>query len=201
MYVAELRGLFVPLLEHPGADLDFHRDYATGIDRVRAALDENRLTDAERQVHTLKGVAGNIGAMDLYRAAQELDSALRLGVREKVGLLLPDVEGELSAVLKGLEPLARQAEAERVEAEASAAQLWEGMDRTALETALRTLAQLVRKNDPEAERALENVRAALNGSHPKEVERIAQALDLFDFRAATKALTALAEAESLRLGS
>jgi hypothetical protein len=75
------------------------------------------------------------------------------------------------------------------------------MDRTALETALRTLAECVRKNDPEAERVLEPVRVALNGSRPKEVERIAQALDLFDFRAATKALTALAEAEGLRLGS
>ena len=181
--------------------LDFHRDYATSIDRVRAALQENRLTDAERQVHTLKGVAGNIGAMDVHRAAQELDSALRLGDIEKAKFLLPDVARELSSVLKGLEPLARQAEAARAEAEARAAQPGEGMDRTALETALRTLAECVRKNDPEAERVLEPVRVALNGSRPKEVERIAQALDLFDFRAATKALTALAEAEGLRLGS
>jgi len=36
----------------------------------------------------------------------------------------------------------------------------------------------------------------LNGSRPKEVERIARALDMFDFRGATKALTALAEAEA-----
>src|SRR5262249_57450247 len=79
--------------------LDFHRDYATSIDRVRAALEENRLTDAERQVHTLKGVAGNIGAMDLHQAAQELDSALRLGDLEKAGLLLPGVERELSLVI------------------------------------------------------------------------------------------------------
>ena len=87
--------------------LDFHRDYAASIDRIRAAIGEDRLTDAERQVHTLKGVAGNIGAMDLHRAAQELDSALRLGDLEKAGALLPDVERELSVVINGLEPLAR----------------------------------------------------------------------------------------------
>ena len=80
-------------------------------------------------------------------------------------------------------------------------QLGEGVDRAALETALRTLAELVRKNDPEAENALEQVRVALNGSRPKEVERIARALDMFDFRGATKALTALAEAEGLPLGT
>ena len=50
------------------------------------------------------------------------------------------------------------------------------MDRAALETALRALADHVRKNDPAAEGALEQVRGALNGSRGKEVERIAQAL-------------------------
>jgi PAS domain S-box-containing protein len=181
--------------------LEFHRDYATSIDRVRAALGEGRLTDAERQVHTLKGVAGNIGAMDLHRAAQELDSALRRGDLEEAGLFLPEVERELSRVVNGLEPLARQTEAARAEAEASGARPGEGVDRPALESALRALAELVRKNDPEAEGALEHVRVALKGSRPQEVGRIAQALDLFDFRGATKALAALAEAEGLPLGS
>ena len=157
--------------------------------------------DAERQVHTLEGVAGNIGAMDLYRAAQELDSALRLGGMEKAGLLLQDVERQLSAVIDGLEPLVRQAEAARREAEAPGLQLGQGVDGAALETALRTLAEFARKHDPEAENALEQVRVALNGSRPKEVERIVRALDTFDFRAATKAITALAEAEGLPLGS
>ena len=177
--------------------LDFHRDYAASIDRIRAALGEDRLTDAERQVHTLKGVAGNIGAMELHRAAQELDSALRLGDLEKAGSLLPDVERELSVVIKGLEPLAEQAAAARAETEASGAGPVGAVDRPALETSLRALADLVRKNDPEAESALEHVRVALKGSRAKEVDRIAQALDLFDFRGAAKALTALAEAEEI----
>ena len=181
--------------------LDFHRDYATSVDRIRAALGDDRLADAERQVHTLKGVAGNIGAMDLHRAAQELDSALRLGDLEKAGSLLPDVERELSVVIEGLEPLAEQAAAARAEAEASGAGPGGAVDRPALEAALRALADLVRKNDPEAEGALEHVRGALKGSRAKEVERIAQALDLFDFRGAAKALAALADAEGIRLGS
>jgi PAS domain S-box-containing protein len=181
--------------------LDFHRDYATSLERVRALIGEDRLADAERQVHTLKGVAGNIGAMELHRAAQELDSALRVGDLERVGSLLPDVERALSAVIAGLGPLAEQAAAVRAEAEASGAGSGGTVDRPALEAALRTLADLVRRNDPEAEGALEQVRAALNGSRSKEVGRIAQALDLFDFRGAAKALTALAEAEGIPIGS
>jgi PAS domain S-box-containing protein len=180
---------------------DFHRDYAASIDRIRAALREDRLTDAERQVHTLKGVAGNIGAMELHRAAQELDSALRLAELQKVESLLPDVERALSLVIQGLAPLAEQAAAARAEAEASGGGSAGAVDRSVLETALRALADLVRKNDPEAEGALENVRGALRGTRSKEVERVAQALDRFDFRGAAKALTALAETEGITVGS
>jgi two-component system sensor histidine kinase/response regulator len=181
--------------------LDFHRDYAAIIDRVRAALGESLLADAKRQVHTLKGVAGNIGAMELYRAAQELDSALRQGDLGKAGSLLPNVERELSVVIKGLGPLAEQAAAARAEIEASGSGPGAAVDKDDLEQALRVLADLVRKSDPEAEGALEHVRGALKGSRAKEVERIAQALDLFDFRGAAKALTALAEAEGIPIGS
>jgi PAS domain S-box-containing protein len=179
--------------------LDFHREYATGIDRIRAALGEGRLADAERQVHTLKGVAGNIGAMELHRTAQELDVALRLGDRRKAELLVPDVERELALVLTGLQPLTERSAAAQSQLEASRARSGGALDRAALETALGTLADLVRKNDPEAENALEHIRSTLKGARTKEVEQIAQALDRFDFRAAAKALTALAEAEELTI--
>lgn len=182
--------------------LDFCRDFANSLDRVRAAIAEAKLTDAQRQVHTLKGVAGNIGAMDLHRAAQELESALRLADLERAETLMPDVERELSTVIRGLEPVAQQARAKRAEAEAAEANAESNVDRLALESALRTLAELVRKNDPEADSALERLRGVLKGARPKEVDRIAQALDLFDFRTAAKAISGLAEAEkiALRLG-
>ena len=180
--------------------LDFHRDYATSIDHIRAAIGADRLSDAERLVHTLKGVAGNIGAMDLQRKAEELDSALRLGEQENAGALLSDVERELSVVIRGLEPFARRAETARAEAEVSGAGARGPVDRPALESALRALADRVRKNDPEAEDALGHVRGMLKGARNKEVKRIAQALDLFDFRGAARALTALADAEGVSLG-
>ena len=179
--------------------LDFHRDYAVSIDRVRAAIAESRLVDAKRLVHTLKGVSGNIGAMGLHRVTEELDSALRLGNLETARTLLPDVGRELSLVIGGLEGLAQHAQAERTEpAEPPSVSV---VDRPALETSLRELAELVRKNDPEAEDALERLRGVLQGTRPKEVERIAQALDLFDFRAAAQALTTLAETERIPLRS
>jgi PAS domain S-box-containing protein len=177
----------------------FHRDYASNSGRIRAAIAEGRMADAEREVHTLKGVAGNIGAMDLHHAAQELDTALRLGDWAKVNSLLPGVEAELRRVIGGLAPLAGRVEAAQVAAASPPSDSATTIDRAALEAALRALADLLRKNDPEAETALEQLRAALKGSRAAELNRIASALDLFDFRGAAKALTALADAEGIQV--
>ena len=46
---------------------------------IRTALSDGRTADAERGAHTLKGVAGNIGARELQREAGELEAALRRG--------------------------------------------------------------------------------------------------------------------------
>jgi CheY-like chemotaxis protein len=128
--------------------LDFHRDYATSVDPIRAAISENRLADAKRLAHTLKGVAGNIGAMDLHQAVEELDSALQVSDLEKAAVPLAEVEQELSVVIRGLEPLARQDEA--APDQASRPGSGDVVDRHAIGTSLRALADLIRKNNPEA---------------------------------------------------
>jgi PAS domain S-box-containing protein len=181
--------------------LDFHRDFATSSDQVRVAIGDGRLAEAERLVHTLKGVAGNIGAVELQRAAQELDSALRTGDLAKAQPPLADVERELARVISGLAPLANRAAAARAATDSSDAIPGAPVDRPALEAVLRELAELVRKSDPEAEAALERVRGLLRGLRAKEVQRVSAALDLFDFREAAKALAALAEAEGIQIKS
>lgn len=102
-------------------------------------------------------------------------------------------------MIQGLGPLAEQATAARAGTQGSKAASGAVVDVAALETALRALADGVRKSDPEAEGALEQVRGALRGSRAPEVERIAGALDVFDFREAARALAALAEAEGIRI--
>ena len=176
--------------------LDFHRDYALSLQGIRRALDESRVQDAERLVHTLKGVAGNIGANALHEAARELDDAIRReALAEDLAGLLGRAEDELGVVIKGLEPLAK-AKAARTEGTSEPAG---EVDKAALLEALVVLTDLIRKNDPEAESALEPVRQALKGGRAREADKIAQAIDLFDFRAAARAVAALAEAEGLTL--
>ena len=51
--------------------------------RIRSALQGHDLTTAEREAHTLKGVAGNIGAGEVQAAATRLETAIKQGLTPK----------------------------------------------------------------------------------------------------------------------
>src|SRR4029453_15768985 len=69
------------VLGRPDVYVDLLRRFVLGQARtfadIRAALAENRRADAERAAHTLKGVAGTIGAREVQREAGEVESVLR----------------------------------------------------------------------------------------------------------------------------
>jgi hypothetical protein len=66
------------------------------------------------------------------------------------------------------------------------------VNRDALGVAMKTLAELLRKNNPEAEVALETVTALCLGQWAESIRRLGLAVDNFDFKGAMKALEALA---------
>lgn len=68
----------------------FANGYAHAPDQLRSAIDEARIDDAQRQAHTLKGVAGNLSAPDLHKTAADLEGVLKR--RENVDRLPALVE-------------------------------------------------------------------------------------------------------------
>jgi two-component system, sensor histidine kinase and response regulator len=70
---------------------------------IRAALSEGRRTDAARAAHTLKGVAGTIGARQVQREAGEVESALRRdSTSMELDALLGPAERTLDALVAAL---------------------------------------------------------------------------------------------------
>jgi two-component system sensor histidine kinase/response regulator len=67
--------------------------------RMRSALAEGRRPDAERHAHTLKGVAGSLGAHQLEREAGEVEAALRRGV------VFPDLAAVIEPAERTLDAL------------------------------------------------------------------------------------------------
>ncbi|MEG3638012.1 response regulator [Magnetococcus sp. PR-3] len=73
--------------------------------RFNAALGSDDPDAAQREAHTLKGVAGNLGAKKLEASAQQLEQACQEGI-EDLDTLLAQVNTELSRVMQGLAALA-----------------------------------------------------------------------------------------------
>jgi len=94
--VARNRKLYVELLNK------FLRDFADMVPQIQAALDDKDLPLAQRQAHTLKGVAGNIGAQGVQSAAQIVESAVAKKDLTQISDHLDVLASKLAPVISGL---------------------------------------------------------------------------------------------------
>lgn len=74
--------------------------------RIGAAVSQGDLATVEREVHALRGAAGNLGAHRVVTRAEVLQAAARAGNRPLIGPLADDLLQELSRALSELCSLA-----------------------------------------------------------------------------------------------
>jgi CheY-like chemotaxis protein/anti-sigma regulatory factor (Ser/Thr protein kinase) len=82
--------------------LKFRNSQARVIKEIRAALEEGDMELAARLVHTLKGVAGNIGANDLALAAKDLEIGITSDGPDVAPVLLESTQSHLDQVVSAL---------------------------------------------------------------------------------------------------
>jgi two-component system, sensor histidine kinase and response regulator len=70
--------------------------------KMKEALKNKNVKDAEREVHTLKGSASNIGADPLMKKALQAEMALKNGKLEEASFLFLKVEVEFEKVRRFL---------------------------------------------------------------------------------------------------
>ncbi len=150
-------------------------------DAMAQALDSGDPASAERMAHTLRGVAGNIGAGRLQQLAEALELAIREGQPQTaVQNQLAQVRPVLGALVAALTPL--------VQSSAPAA-----APRTALDPAvLQQLAALLAEDDAEAAELLATHGPALRQHLGVHYAALAAAIADFDFETAGAALRAAA---------
>ncbi|BBD07393.1 PAS domain S-box protein [Desulfovibrio ferrophilus] len=179
--------------------MDFHRDYVECVSEIRDSIATNKLELAQRQAHTVKGVAGNIGASALFEAAANVDAALKKEDYEQALGMLGALQEQLDVVLGPLGDFAQiQADAELAREAAEASQGGD-IDPEALTQALEDLKRMLDKSNPDAELALEKVRKELRGELSNQVHQLADKLDMFDFKGALTELDGIARAMDISL--
>jgi HPt (histidine-containing phosphotransfer) domain-containing protein len=86
--------------------LKFKANYANAMAPISVALNNHDFAQIELLAHTLKGVAGNIGATAVYALCQQLENnAVQRDIKP---LLLTQCQEELSRIELALAPLAHQ---------------------------------------------------------------------------------------------
>ena len=150
----------------------FHDGYAATADEIRKALDDGDQELAVRLAHTVKGVAGNIGADDLQGVAAELEHALRQAQTEGIFELIDRFGRAVDQTRAVVAPVAAAAAAKEKTPGVVAGDV---QDPGALTALLKELEPFVNKRKPKPSK---DVMARITGlAWPAGLARDVKALD------------------------
>ncbi|MBF0130534.1 MAG: response regulator, partial [Alphaproteobacteria bacterium] len=175
----------------------FHDAQAGTVERIRAAREAGDHETAIREAHTVKGLAGNIGASRMAECAARVESLLKNGEADGLDPSIREMEQELSdlreRIAAGLGLGAVEMEM-GVPAEAAA------VDRAALEKELRRLDALLAESDSDAGAVAEGLAGPLRAlGCGKAAEGVLKAVEECDYDAARERLPELARALDVAL--
>jgi CheY-like chemotaxis protein len=87
--------------------LKFYTDYTDAAAQIQTAIDDSDQELAQRLAHTVKGVAGNIGAIDLQEPSKNLELAAKAGEFDQAKALMDPFREALDQVLESLKAIAQ----------------------------------------------------------------------------------------------
>lgn len=190
---------------------DFHACHNNGLQKIIQAAESGQWEQAARTVHALKGVAGNLGANELFAAAQDLEDRLRSA--ETTGMQDPASDfarfrSAFTTVMTTLSGLPEEDARESALAPSPASptdpkdpsNLAEPADPTApaeatdhgeLLQSIHKLRELLEDGNPKSEELVERLPAMLQGRHNDLTSALIQNVRNFEFEAAAAQLTEL----------
>jgi signal transduction histidine kinase/CheY-like chemotaxis protein/purine-cytosine permease-like protein/HPt (histidine-containing phosphotransfer) domain-containing protein len=163
--------------------VETYHDFAALFARAQAEADT---AAPQRAAHTLRGIAGNLGAHELLRACAELEQACKEGAAPaRIQALLDASLQALYPLLDGLKDFVRQ---DTPAAGATAL----GRHGERLDALFATLALQLRNGDADASDTLSELLPLVNPSAaPAKFKRLARLIDDFDYEAAELELKTL----------
>ncbi len=165
----------------------FHKAHGEDVRLIREALDAGEEKRAKHFAHTAKGIAGTIGADNLYKAASAVEAAIKGEMGEgDISALLKQMDAELLIVIQGLEALSAVPSVEDEQEMADSA------DMENIVSLLNSLATLVEELDPDAEEKAERLARYLARSpHHEAAMRIMGQIEATEFEEAEETIRLL----------
>jgi polar amino acid transport system substrate-binding protein len=89
----------------------FHNEYANSTQQIKEALAKEDMELGTRLAHTVKGVAGNLGATELQAAGADVEAAIKHGNLDNIEELLDTFEQKTQSIIAGLKDFVAAVEA------------------------------------------------------------------------------------------
>jgi len=164
----------------------FYQEYSCFGELCQSTLTRNDHTRLGRLAHAIKGPAGSIGALDLQRAAHDLEQAMLAQDLGRSGALVSSVQHLLDIVLQDLAPVVQQ---ENMIYASVHSATWT-KDTTKAKSLLLRLRSHLEINDPEAATIMKEL--DLHATLPPDLaQQLQSQIDSFDFDDALDTLGAL----------
>jgi len=165
--------------------------------RIATSIENNDLAGATREAHTVKGLAGNIGAGGMADAAGKVEQMLAMGATKGRDEAIAEMASELSDLV------ARIAMAMSLDDKPAAAELApaaQAVDMAELTAVAHEMARLLAQDDGAAVKLLDRLCGALSAAgqaeHARQMRRM---LGQYDFEGALDELKAAADALNIAL--
>ncbi|MFC1848915.1 two-component regulator propeller domain-containing protein [candidate division CSSED10-310 bacterium] len=184
---------------------EFCRDFADSDADIKSALKNQDLTSAQQLIHTLKGVAGNISANELYDTAQALEKEIHEGNMAHSDTYLQRLKNSLHIVLNSINKLQSETESgpetekmsskekDSLPAQSELSSPHDEIQSANLTALLNQLHDLLHKNNPKAENAWISLKDYLDKSqYREEIKQMDRSINIYDFKNGQKILTQLA---------
>ena len=181
--------------------MEFTRDYADTAAVLRKALANKEFEDARRLSHTLKGLASNLSANELYNAAAVLESSIRENKFEELDIKLDNIETTMRQIVESVKFLENIKKSEDNTEKKNHKN--EHLDISKIQPMMIDLSRLLQEKNIEAEKHMESIKEHLIGSATKEitveVRKIEEEIDRFDFNSALTTLSKIANVLGISL--
>jgi len=171
--------------------LRFRQEQSGAVEEIRAAVQADDLGLAHRIAHTVKGVAGNLGANELHAVASGIDAAFSRKDLEEVDERLPLMEHELQRLRAAILPM----ESTKDTAKQHPAE-GRHVDLTHVQDGMERLAEFLRENSVDAQQELGALIRFVEGSkHEASFKEISDLVSEYEFEGALDKLSQLRRPE------
>ena len=180
--------------------LGFRREFFEAPKTIRTALEgqqEDGRTSARILAHTIKGMAGNLSAQQLFLAARDLEDSIHGEKRDAWPILLDTFDQAMDQVMQSIQTLEVEGEKNSVEDKTP------GESRsndTEVRSQVQKLYKLIRKSHSDAEGVFASLKLLLQREPvQEEMARLEACLNQYDFKGALRPLEVIAQIQNISL--